>query len=82
MNDLAGDRILARVSKDLELARRIPEPVLILNSSCLKDIPGVVLSDEHCRQHLKELCLKNNRIQSLVKGQISSQCLDLYMSLS
>ena len=59
-------RVLARVVKELDLARRIPEPVLILNSSCLSDIPAVVLRDEHCSKHLKELCLKNNRIQCLV----------------
>ena len=33
--------------------------------------PGVVLSDEHCGKHLRELCLKNNRIQSLVTAQLA-----------
>ncbi len=66
MNEVMNARVLARVAKELELARNIPEPVLILNSSCLSDIPGIVLCDEYCSKHLRELCLKNNRIQSLV----------------
>ena len=68
MNEAKNARVVARVVKELELASRIPEPVLILNSSCLSDIPGVVLQDEHCCKHLRELCLKNNKIQCLVKN--------------
>ena len=60
-------RVLARISKDLELVQSVAEPVLILNNSCLTSVPDIVLSDEHCINHLRELCLKNNRISSLVR---------------
>lgn len=59
-------RVLARVTKELELVENVPEPVLILNNSCLTSIPNVVLSNEHCIKNLRELCLKNNLIESLV----------------
>lgn len=60
-------RVSARVSRELEAIRSVPEPVLILNSSCLSTVPELVLWDEHCAESLRELCMKNNRIKSLVR---------------
>lgn len=64
--ETTNKRVLSRVARELALIKDVAEPVLILNSSCLSEVPDMVLCDEHCTQHLCELCLKNNRIQSLV----------------
>ena len=64
--EVTNARVVARVVKELELLQDILEPVLILNSSCLSNIPGAVLRDKHCGEHLRELCLKNNKIHALV----------------
>lgn len=61
-------RVMARVAKEIDLIAGVSEPVLILNSSCLDNIPNLVLCDEHCIRHLQELCLKNNLITSLVSS--------------
>lgn len=63
-------RVLARVTKEVELVQN--SPVLILNNFCLTSIPNPVLSNQHCQLHLKELCLKNNRITSLVSDPITA----------
>lgn len=66
MENLKYSRILARVVKELEAVQNVPDPVLILNNSCLTSIPNSVLSNEHCIKQLRELSLKNNLIDSLV----------------
>ena len=65
-------RILDRVAKELD----VPEPVLILNNSCLTTIPNSVLSDQHCTENLRELSLKNNLIDSLVRCTVASLILN------
>lgn len=81
--EIANSRVLARVTKELELVQSVPEPVLILNNSCLTGIPNVVLSNVHCTQRLRELCLKNNRIVSLVSclGTEYTECYMDFMHL-
>lgn len=64
--DTTHSRVLARVLKEVEAVQNVTDPVLILNNSCLTSIPNPVLSNQHCILHLRELCLKNNRIVSLV----------------
>lgn len=59
-------RILARVSKELELIQDVLKPMLVLNSLCLTSIPDMILCNDHCIKNLRELCLKSNQITSLV----------------
>lgn len=61
-------RVLARVTRELDAISTVQEPTLILNNFCLSTLPEAVLLNGHCQECLKELCLKNNKIQSLVSS--------------
>ena len=60
---------LARVAREIESVKDLPDPVLNLNYCNLEEIPEELLCNEYCRKKLQKLYLKRNCIRTLVRLQ-------------